>query len=156
MVTTVGVTVVLSWAGWGLLNQQRLNTELRAADSIAAAIRSKLAIDLQAQAGHIDVFSIMPYHARFGHATDPGWISRQIESLGRLLAVDGQAHDKNRIWPIVQLADWGETVAPEQVGAIIDHATRRPATGVMAFHWSGLSKAWPKVEALRAAYRSLR
>ena len=28
----------------------------------------KLAIDLRAQAAFIDVFSPMPYHARFGHA----------------------------------------------------------------------------------------
>ena len=32
----------------------------------------KLAIDLRAQAAHVDVFSPMPYHARFGHAADAG------------------------------------------------------------------------------------
>lgn len=47
------------------------------------AMREKLAIDLRAQKKYIDVFSIMPYHARFGHAADPGWISRQLAWLGR-------------------------------------------------------------------------
>lgn len=119
------------------------------------AIRNKLAIDLPSQAKHIDVFSIMPYHARFGHASDPAWISRQTASLGRLLGVEGKPNEAKRIWPIVQLADWGESVAPEQVATIIDHATRQPATGAMVFHWSGLSKVWPKIEALRQAYRAL-
>ena len=43
--------------------------------------RHKLGIDLKAQSQYLDVFSIMPYHARFGHADrssldlapDPGW-----------------------------------------------------------------------------------
>ena len=43
----------------------------------------KLAIDLSAQAEYVDVFSPMPYHARFGHAADPEWISRQVAWLGR-------------------------------------------------------------------------
>ena len=47
------------------------------------ALRDKLAIDLSAQAQHIDVFSIMPYHARFGHADEPGWISRQTAWAGK-------------------------------------------------------------------------
>ena len=41
--TTVVVTVALSWAGWRLLNQQRVIDEQRTADSLAAAIRGKLA-----------------------------------------------------------------------------------------------------------------
>jgi hypothetical protein len=38
----------------------------------------KLAIDLKAQAAYIDVFSPMPYHARFGHADDLDWIARRF------------------------------------------------------------------------------
>jgi hypothetical protein len=44
---------------------------------------SKLAIDLEAQAACIDVFSQMPYHVRFGHGDDPAWIARQVQWLGR-------------------------------------------------------------------------
>ena len=46
------------------------------------ALVYKLAIDLRAQAQYIDVFSPMPYHARFGYSKDPAWISRQIKWLG--------------------------------------------------------------------------
>jgi hypothetical protein len=124
-------------------------------DEFGGAIRDKLAIDLKAQAEFLDVFSIMPYHARFGHINDPAWIARQIKQLAELLNLKGKADERHRIWPIVQLADWGERVPVEQVQAVIDYGTRPPATGVMVFHWSGISKEWPKVEALKIAYRSL-
>jgi hypothetical protein len=120
------------------------------------AIRHKLAIDLASQAAFIDVFSIMPYHARFGHPGDPAWISRQTAALGKLLNVKGDAGDQQKIWPIVQLADWGETVAAAEVADVIDHATRTPSTGVMVFHWSGISKQWDKMETLGKAYRAIR
>jgi hypothetical protein len=121
----------------------------------SGAIRDKLAIDLKAQARYIDVFSTMPYHARFGHASDLGWISLQIQQLGRLLDVEGKPGEKNRIWPIVQLADWGETVSPAQVDSIVEQATRPPATGITVFHWSGISKDWAKADAMKKAYLSL-
>ena len=120
------------------------------------AIRHKLAIDLKSQSQYLDVFSIMPYHARFGHAQDPGWIARQIQDLGKLLQISGKVGEKQRIWPIVQLSDWGQGVPVEQVGTILDHGTRPPATGVMAFHWSEISKQWDKVDALKRAYVAYR
>jgi hypothetical protein len=46
-------------------------------------------------------------------------------------------------------------VPPEQIAAVIDHGTRQPATGVMAFHWSGISQNWTKADALRSAYRAI-
>lgn len=119
------------------------------------AIRDKLAIDLKAQAEYIDVFSIMPYHARFGHANDLGWISRQIQQLGQLLGAGGKPGDKNQIWPIVQLADWGEQVSAQHVDTIVEHATRPPASGVTVFHWSGISKDGAKLDALKTAYLSI-
>ena len=125
-------------------------------DERAGAIRHKLAIDLPAQAKHIDVFSIMPYHARFGHATDVAWISGQTAALGKLLNLSGRPGEKQKIWPIVQLADWGESVSASQVADIIDQGTRQPATGVMIFHWSGVSKQWDKVDAMGAAYQAIR
>lgn len=124
-------------------------------DEYDGAIRHKLAIDLPAQVPYLDVLSIMPYHARFGHASDPGWIARQVQSLGKLLGIRGTPDEKTRIWPIVQLSDWGERVPVEQVAEVLDHATQRPATGVMAFHWSGISKEWEKVEAIGKAYRAM-
>ena len=120
------------------------------------AIRHKLSIDLPSQARYLDVFSIMPYHARFGHAADPAWIGRQVSALGRLLKVEGKSGETPRIWPIVQLADWGERVAVEQIATVLDHGTRPPATGVMVFNWGGLAKAWEKVEAIGQAYRLYR
>lgn len=120
------------------------------------AIRHKLAIDLPAQAKYIDVFSIMPYHARFGHQQDPEWIARQTQSLGKLLDLTGKPNEKQKIWPIVQLADWGPTVDAEQVPQILGYGTRLPATGVMVFHWSGVSQQWDKVEALGQAYRAMK
>jgi hypothetical protein len=124
-------------------------------DEFDGAIRAKLAIDLPAQSKHIDVFSIMPYHGRFGHVDDPAWISRQTDQLGELLKLTGEPSEKQKIWPIVQLADWGPRVAVEQIAEVIDHGTRKPATGIMVFHWSGISKEWEKAEAMKAAYRSL-
>jgi hypothetical protein len=126
------------------------------ADDYDGAIRHKLAIDLAAQAPYLDVFSIMPYHARFGHADDPAWISRQVRQLGELLKIHGQPGDKNQIWPIVQASDWGPRVPVEQIETVLDHASRQPATGVMVFHWSGISKEWDKVEAIKRAYTRFR
>ncbi|MDJ0974535.1 MAG: hypothetical protein QNJ98_08765 [Planctomycetota bacterium] len=119
------------------------------------ALREKLAIDLRAQKAYVDVFSPMPYHARFGYAKDPAWISRQTAWLGRHLGVKGVPGESVRIWPIVQLSDWGEAVPVEQVIPVIDHGTRRPATGVMVFAWGRLRKSPPKVAALSEAYRAI-
>src|SRR4051812_36076933 len=93
------------------------------------ALRAKLAIDLKAQARYLDVLSPMPYHARFGHAADPAWISRQTAWLGRHLGLEGKPGERLRIWPIVQLSDWGEAVPRTQVREALDHGTRPPATG---------------------------
>ncbi|MDX2035854.1 MAG: hypothetical protein SFX72_04325 [Isosphaeraceae bacterium] len=117
------------------------------------AIREKLAIDLVAQAKYVDVFSIMPYHARFGHASDPAWISRSTAELGKLLGVEGKPGERVKIWPIVQLADWGEPVPVEQVPLVLDHGTRPPATGVMIFHWGGVAQRWERAEAMGEFYR---
>ncbi len=120
------------------------------------ALRKKLAIDLNAQARYLDVFSIMPYHARFGHAADPAWISRQTAWLGSRLGVKGDPGERHKIWPIVQLADWGEAVSLDQVRLVLDHGTRRPATGVMVFAWGGLSRQRDKVEAMVSVYRAVK
>jgi hypothetical protein len=119
------------------------------------ALREKLAIDLKSQAEYIDVFSIMPYHARFGHADDPAWISRQTAWLGNHLGIQGDAGERLRIWPIVQLSDWGETVPVDQVREVLDHGTRRPATGVMVFNWGSLKTQLEKVDAMGKYYRQL-
>ncbi len=119
------------------------------------ALRNKLAIDLKAQAKYVDVFSIMPYHARFGHATDPAWISRQTKWLGRHLGVEGKPDERLKIWPIVQISDWGEPVPLEQVAEALDHGTRRPATGVMVFHWGALRKHREKCEEMGKFYRAI-
>jgi hypothetical protein len=125
-------------------------------EDYSGAIREKLAIDLESQSQYLDVLSIMPYHARFGHASDPAWIARQTQRLGELLDIKGAPGEKLRVWPIVQLADWGERVRPQEVATVVDFGTRRPASGVMIFHWSGLSKEWDKAEQLKAAYLTLR
>jgi hypothetical protein len=119
------------------------------------ALRAKLAIDLKAQAPLLDVLSPMPYHARFGHAADPGWIARQVAWLGDFLGIRGEPGERLEVWPIVQLADWGERVPPDQVETVIDHATRRPARGVTVFAWGGLRDDPEKRRRLAAAYRAL-
>jgi hypothetical protein len=125
-------------------------------DERSGALRSKLAIDLRAQAKYIDVFSPMPYHARFGHAADPAWIGRQVAWLGRHLGVKGTPGERTRIWPIVQLSDSGQPVPAAQVAEVIAQGARPPATGMMVFAWGSLSGDWDKVERLGRAYRSLR
>jgi hypothetical protein len=120
------------------------------------ALRNKLAIDLRAQADYVDVFSIMPYHARFGHPADPSWISRQTAWLGRYLGVKGEPGERHKIWPIVQLSDWGEAVPVDQVRSILDHGTRPPATGVIAFHWSALRRQMEKTMEMSDYYRAIR
>jgi hypothetical protein len=114
----------------------------------------KLAIDLKAQAAYVDVFSPMVYHARFGHAGDLTWISRQVAWLGKYLGVDGVPGERHRIWPIVQIADWGEPVRVDQVAAVLEHGARRPATGVMIFAWGGLRNQPAKIEAIGRAFRA--
>lgn len=118
------------------------------------AIRVKLAIDLKAQARYIDVFSPMPYHARFGHASDPAWIGRQVRALGHNLGVTGRPQERIKIWPIVQLAEWGERVPLAQVGEVLEHGMRPPATGVTIFAWGGIAKDQEKVERIGQVYRS--
>lgn len=56
----------------------------------------------------------------------------------------------------MQLADWGESVGVDQVSSVLDSGTKQPSTGVMVFHWSGVSKDWQKVEALGRFYRGIR
>jgi hypothetical protein len=119
------------------------------------ALRNKLAIDLKAQARYLDVFSIMPYHARFGHHTDPSWISRQTSWLGSHLGIKGEPGERHKIWPIVQLSDWGETVSASQVHSVLDHGTRLPATGVMVFAWGSLRRQPEKVDELSEFYRAI-
>lgn len=119
------------------------------------ALRDRLAIDLKAQARYIDVFSPMVYHARFGHVNDPAWIGRQVRWLGEHLGLTGDRQERIKIWPIVQLADWGERVEVGQIGEVIRQGTAAPASGAMVFHWSGIAKEWPKAEAMRRAYRGL-
>ena len=119
------------------------------------ALRNKLAIDLKAQAEYVDVFSIMPYHARFGHHTDPSWISRQTAWLGNYLSIEGEPGERHKIWPIVQLSDWGESVPVEQVRAVLDHGTRPPATGVMVFAWGSLRRQMEKVDEMSAFYQAI-
>ncbi|MCR9233388.1 MAG: hypothetical protein NXI29_20445 [bacterium] len=119
------------------------------------ALKNKLAIDLKAQTQYIDVFSIMPYHARFNHPEDPAWISRQTAWLGKYLGIKGQPGERHKIWPIVQLSDWGETVPVKQVQSVLDHGTRLPATGVMVFRWGSLHPQTDKVEAMIEYYRAI-
>ena len=124
-------------------------------DDLEGARLDKLAIDLWAQAAYVDVFSPMPYHARFGHADDPAWISRQIAWLGSYLGIDGVPGERTRIWPIVQVSDWGTAVPVEQVPLVLDHGSRAPATGVIMFAWGGVRKQPPKGEAVGRFYRAL-
>lgn len=125
-------------------------------DDFDGALRAKLAIDLKAQAPYLDVFSIMPYHARFAHPDDPAWISRQTAWLGRTLGLQGLPGEPKQIWPIVQLSDWGENVPVEQVATVLDHGTRPPATGVTIFAWGSLQTQPDKIEEMGRFYRSIR
>ncbi len=115
----------------------------------------KLAIDLEGQAAFVDVFSPMPYHARFGHGDDPEWIARQVQWLGHHLGIEGRPGERHRIWPIVQIADWGDPVPLAQVEDVVQLGAARPATGVMVFNWSGLRAQPEKIEAIGAAFRAL-
>jgi hypothetical protein len=97
----------------------------------------------------------MPYHARFGHAGDPAWISRQTAWLGDRLGVRGDPGERLKIWPIVQLSDWGESVPASQVTAVLDHGTRKPSSGVTVFAWPTLRPQWAKVEAMGRFYKAI-
>ena len=120
-----------------------------------SALKQKLAIDLRAQMEYLDVFSPMPYHARFGHATRPAWISTRTAWLGKHLGLRGLPRERVKIWPIVQLSDWGEPVPVAQIAAILDHGTRKPATGVLVFRWNALKKKPKKIEAMVAYYQAI-
>lgn len=124
-------------------------------EDLAGARLEKLAIDLKAQAAYVDVFSPMVYHARFGHSTDPAWIARQVTWLGKHLGISGVAGERHRIWPIVQISDWGESVPVDQVPTVLELGIRRPATGVIVFAWGGLRKEPAKIAAIGRAFRGL-
>ena len=122
-------------------------------DDLDGARLNKLAIDLKAQAAYVDVFSPMLYHARFGHADDLDWIARQVSWLGRYLGIRGTAGERHRIWPIVQISDWGEPIVPvEQVPAVLALGARPPATGVLVFAWGGIRKSPEKIDAIGQAF----
>jgi hypothetical protein len=97
----------------------------------------------------------MVYHARFGHAGDPEWISRQVAWLGEYLNVKGEPGEQHRIWPIVQISDWGEPVPIQQVSTVLERGARRPASGVIVFAWSGVRKEPGKIDAIGRAFRSI-
>ena len=115
----------------------------------------KLAIDLKAQSAYIDVFSPMPYHARFGHSDDLDWIEERTSWLGDYLGIQGRSEEKIKIWPIVQLSDWGETVSETEVSQIIEYGTRPPATGVIVFAWGSLKEQPAKLNELWRVFRKL-
>ena len=119
------------------------------------ALVVKLAIDLKGQAPYLDVLSIMPYHARFAHAHDPAWISRQVEWLSEYLGIEGTSGERLQIWPIVQLSDWGDKVPARQVATVLDHGTRLPATGVTVFAWASLRNQPRKLAEISRFYRSI-
>lgn len=118
------------------------------------ALRGKLFIDLRAQMPYLDVFSPMPYHARFGHVDDIDWIRRQTAWLGEHLGLRGEPGERVRIWPIVQLADWETPVPSEHVTAVMEAGSAPPATGVIVFHASGLQSRPEKIPALVGFYRA--
>lgn len=124
-------------------------------ENVDGARLEKLAIDLKAQAAYIDVFSPMPYHARFGHVDDPAWIARQVAWLGAYLGIRGVPGERHRIWPIVQIADWGEPVPVAQIDEVIRQGAAPPATGVMVFNWGGLRQEPEKIEAIGHTFRAL-
>lgn len=125
-------------------------------DDFDGARLRTLGIDLRAQAAYVDVFSPMPYHARFGHSNDPDWIARQVQWLGAYLGIEGRPGERHRIWPIVQVSDWGEAVPVAQVDRVLRLGAQTPATGVIVFAWSGLRKEPAKVDAIGRTFRSLR
>lgn len=115
----------------------------------------KLAIDLKSQAAYIDVFSPMPYHARFGHSKDLDWIGERVDWLGSYLGVKGSTEEEVQIWPIVQLSDWGEEVSKEEVETIIEMGSRAPASGVIVFAWGSLKEQPDKVNELWRVFRQM-
>ncbi len=115
----------------------------------------KLAIDLKSQAEYLDVFSPMLYHARFGHAGDPEWIARQVSWLGSYLGLKGKPGESKKIWPIVQLSDWGEEVPASQVAEILEAGTMLPSTGVMVFAWGSLKEHTDRVEEMSKFYKGV-
>jgi hypothetical protein len=76
--------------------------------------------------------------------------------LGKHLSIRGEPGERNKIWPIVQLSDWGQAVPVEQVPPVLDHGTRRPATGVMVFAWGSLRKQRDKVDAMVEVFRAIK
>ena len=60
------------------------------------------------------------------HTWNPEAVSRQTAWLGNYLGIKGEPGERHRIWPIVQLAGWGESVPIDKVQSILDHGTRRP------------------------------
>lgn len=124
-------------------------------DERDGALRKKLYIDLRAWKSYIDVYSPMPYHARFGHANDLDWIARQTKWLGAFLEIQGTPGERVKIWPIVQISKWGEDVDPSEIEKVVTLGAQPPSTGVMVFAWGGFANEAAKVEALTRAYRKM-
>ena len=72
------------------------------------------------------------------------------------LAISGAPGERVRIWPIVQIADWGEPVPVEQIDEVLRRGARAPATGVMVFAWGGLRRQRDKVNAMVDVFRAIK
>jgi phosphoenolpyruvate carboxylase len=82
------------------------------------------------------------------------------EAIGPYIV--SMAHGPDDVLSVLLLARWGhlgtkgEAVPLEEVPAVIDHGSRRPATGVVVFAWGGLRNRPEKVEAIGRAFRAMR
>jgi hypothetical protein len=75
--------------------------------------------------------------------------------LGSYLGIRGVPGERLRIWPIVQISDWGEPVPVRQIDEVLRRGARAPATGVMVFAWGGLRKSPEKIDAIGRTFRAL-
>ncbi|MCI0624869.1 MAG: hypothetical protein L0387_25055 [Acidobacteria bacterium] len=121
-------------------------------DEHGGARREILGLDLSRLSEVFDVMSPMAYHARSGHSAR--WVEQNVKWLSGNLALKGAAHEKLKIWPIVQA--WsdpqGNKVSPEDFEKVLWNGTAGGATGVMMFTLGAVAEDEAKLAILKKVY----
>lgn len=109
------------------------------------ARRRILALDLDALAGEVDVFSPMVYHGRMERR--PVWVREYVEWLSN------RAGRRVKIWPIVQAHNDPREIPAVEFERVMRFGASGTASGLMMFTAQSVAEDPGKMESMRRLYR---
>ena len=117
-------------------------------DEYNGARRRILALDLDALAGEVDVFSPMVYHGRMERR--PTWVREYVEWLSEKLG------KRVKIWPIVQAHNEPREIPAEEFEQVMRFGASGSASGLMMFTAESVAADPGKMEVMRRLFRESR